>query len=311
MHALANRAATALDRSTGPWATRWDELAAVVARLSELVRGDPDAGRRAAQDVAELLVAAVAGDREHRAALSELVDRVVDLHAVACAADPPEPGGLAGWLLRLQTGFAEPPEVRLSAYAAALGEEGLARYRAEAVARFERLPVIGFGRTGAYDRERWALLRVVEELAEHTGEVDLQVLVLTRDLSSGWHYLRVATVLREAGRSEEALEWVRRGLAATGGRGAAGRLVDLGVDECLRVGWVSRAVELRREAVVAHPVWEAWERLRSLAAGLGVWSVVREEVLARLSSPDAGPGAAELVRRVAAERPPRPPAPDG
>ncbi|MFD7660447.1 hypothetical protein ACFV4N_41275 [Actinosynnema sp. NPDC059797] len=302
MHALATRAATALAPSDAPWAARWDELAAVVAGLSDLVRGGPGA-RRVAQDVAELLVAAVGRDREHRAALAELVDRVVDLHAVACASDPPEPGGLAEWLLWLQTGFAEPPEVRLSAYAEALGVEGLARYRAEAVARFERLPVIGFGRTGTYDRERWALLRVVEELAEHTGDVDLQVLVLTRDLSSGWHYLRVATVLRDAGRSEEALEWVRRGLVATGGRGAASRLVDLGVDECLRVGWVSRAVGLRRDAVLAHPVWESWERLRSLAAGVGVWPVVREEVLARLSAPDAPSGAAELVRRVAAEQP--------
>jgi hypothetical protein len=280
-------------------------LAAVVARLSELVRAGTGA-RLAAQEVAEVLLAAVPRERGHRAALAELVDRVVDLHALACAAERPDPGELAGWLLRLQTGFAEPPEVRLSAYAAVLGEEGLARYRAEAVARCGRLPVIGFGRTGVYDRERWALLRVVEELAEHTGDVDLQVLVLTRDLSSGWHYLRVVTVLREAGRPERALEWVARGLAATGGRGAAGRLADVGVDECLRLGWVSRAVQLRRQVLLAHPVWEAWVRLRSLASGLGMWPRVRAEVWGRLTAAAAGEGAAadravELLRRVAAE----------
>ncbi|MFI9007647.1 hypothetical protein ACIGNX_10505 [Actinosynnema sp. NPDC053489] len=300
--ALPGRAAAALARVDVPWSVRWDELSAVVAELSVLVRGAPETGpetgpgadseagtgagsdaRAVARELAEVLVAAAQGG-ERRAELAGLVDRVLDLHAVACADGPPGGGReLAAWLLWLQTAFAEPPEVRLAGYAAALGEDGLAAYRAEAVARFERLPVIGFGRTGRYDRERWALLRVMEELAEHTGDVDLQVLVLSRDLSSGWHYLQVATVLRDAGRSAEAVAWVERGLAATGGRGAATRLVDLGVDECLRAGWVRRAVELRRRALLAHPGWERYARLRSVASSSGDWPAVREEVLGRLA----------------------------
>ncbi|MEU4443784.1 hypothetical protein AB0K14_20595 [Actinosynnema sp. NPDC050801] len=279
MDVLAGRAATVLARVDVPWPARWDELASVVAELSELVRGGPG-GRVSAQELAEVLVAAVRGG--HRAALTTLVDRVLDLHAVACAAEPPGGRELAAWLLWLQTGFAEPPEVRLAAYASSLGAEGLAFYRAEAVARFERLPVIGFGATGRYDRERWALLRVMEELAEHTGDVELQVSVLSKDLSSGWHYLQVATVLRDAGRSEEALGWVERGLAATGWRGAAARLVDLGVDECLRAGWVARAVGLRRRALLAQPGWGNYARLRAVAASSGDWPAVREEVLAAL-----------------------------
>ncbi|WP_221455244.1 hypothetical protein [Saccharothrix tamanrassetensis] len=232
-----------LDRSDVSWSRRWDGVASAVADLSGVVSAGAGS-RRVTEQVAELLVAAGA-DRGHRAAFAGLVDRVLDLHAVACGSDPPAPESLARWLLHLQTGFAEPPEVRLAPYAAALGAAGLAWYRAEAVARFSGLPVIGFGQPGRYDRERWALLRVMEELAEHTGDVDLQVLVLARDLSSGWHYLQLATVLRDAGRSQEALEWVGRGIRATGGRGAAGRLVDLAVDECLRLGWSGRVVQSR------------------------------------------------------------------
>ncbi|WP_202918706.1 hypothetical protein [Saccharothrix deserti] len=288
---LTGRAAAALARVDVPWSVRFDELASVLADLSALVRSGPG-GRVVAQELAEVLVAAAPGVG-HRAALAGLVDRVLDLHAVACLAEPPDGRELAAWLLKLQTGFVEPPEVRLAPYASSLGEDGLAFYRAEAVARFERLPVIGFGRTGRYDRERWALLRVMEELAEFTGDVDLQVLVLARDLSSGWHYLQVATVLRDAGRSEEALEWVGRGLAATGGRGAATRLVDLGVDECLRAGWVERAVELRRRAFLAHPALETYTRLRAVAAGVGVWPSVRADVLAQL-----GEGSDEVLRQV-------------
>ncbi|CAL9478465.1 hypothetical protein SUDANB95_02965 [Actinosynnema sp. ALI-1.44] len=279
---LPDRVKAWLGRPGLAWPRRWDGLAAVVAELSARVLAGPG-GRDAAEGVAEAVVAGIGEHQAHRAELAGLVDRVLDLHAVACAADPPDPDHLAGWLLHLQTGFPEPPEVRLAPYAAALGERGLARYRREAVARFERLPVIGFGQTGRYDRERWALLRVMEELAEYTGDVDLQVLVLARDLSSGWHYLQVATVLRDAGRSAEALDWVARGLAATGGRGAAGRLVDLAVDECLRLGSPARAVGWRREAFLASPTPENYARLRGLAVAHGVWDEVREEVLATVT----------------------------
>ncbi|WP_170231882.1 hypothetical protein [Saccharothrix saharensis] len=277
--ALAGRAAAALARVDVPWSVRWDELAAVVAELSAVVRAG--SGASVARELVEVLVSAAQGGAR-RAALAGLVDRVLDLHAVACGGAPVDGRELAAWLLWLQTGFAEPPEVRLAAYASALGEDGLAFYRERAVARFERLPVIGFGETGRYDRERWALLRVMEELAEHTGDVDLQVVVLSKDLSSGWHYLQVATVLRDAGRSAEAVAWVERGLAATGGRGAATRLVDLGVDECLRAGWVRRAVGLRRRAFEAHPGWEGYARLRAVASSAGDWSAVCEEVLTGL-----------------------------
>lgn len=288
---LPGRAAAALSRVDVPWPVRWDELASVVEDLSVLVRRGPGA-RVVAQELAGVLVAA-AQEREHRAALSGLVDRVLDLHAVACREEPPDGPGLASWLLWLQTGFAEPPEVRLAPYASSLGEDGLACYRAEAVARFERLPVIGFGETGRYDRERWALLRLMEELAEHSGDVDLVVSVLSKDLSSGWHYSRVATVLRDAGRSEEALEWVERGLVATGGRGAAVRLVDLGVDACVREGWLERAVELRRRAFLACPGVETYRRLRGAASAWGDWPAVRADVLGRV-----GDGVDEALRQV-------------
>lgn len=288
---LSDRVVDVLAREL-PWSRRWDELAAVVAELSGVVRREPGA-REQVERVAEALLGGA--DPRHRAAFAELVERVLDLHAVACGVDPPPGEELADWLLRVQTAFPEPPEVRLAPYARALGERGLARYRAEVVARFERLPVIGFGATGHYDRARWALLRVLEELAEHTGDVDLQVLRLGRDLSSGWHYLQVATVLREAGRWEQALEWVRRGLVATGGRGAAVRLVDLGVDECLRHGAVERALALREEALRLGPGAETYGRLRALAATAGCWPAVRDRTWEHLVSAASPRVLAELV----------------
>jgi hypothetical protein len=227
--------------------------AAVVSALTapdrrDLVRAVADFDRevRAVPAAAHVAVCArlveVLSTRAHR----DLADRALGTHAVACAAHPPDPVALVAWLLRLQLDFPDAPEVRLADYADALGVDGFALYREQAVERFSALPVIGFGETGRYDRTRWALLRIMEELAEHTHDVDLQVLVLAKDLSSGWHYLQVATVLQEAGRSEDAIEWVHRGLAATGRRGAAGRLVDLGAAEYTRLGRPGDAEALRR-----------------------------------------------------------------
>ncbi|MCS7480519.1 hypothetical protein ACFFQW_33655 [Umezawaea endophytica] len=218
--------------------SRWDDVVSAVADFDREVRACPTAEHvGAAARVVEVL---------STPAHASLADGALGTHAVACAAWPPDPDALVAWLLWLQLDFPEAPEVRLAVYAGALGERGLGLYRERAVAKFGALPVIGFGETGRYDRARWALLRIMEELAEFTQDVDLQVLVLEKDLSSGWHYLQVATVLQEAGRSEDAIEWVHRGLAATGGRGAAARLVDLGAAEYVRLGRPAEAAELRR-----------------------------------------------------------------
>jgi len=217
---------------------RRDDLVSALADFDREVRTTPTAAHVA---VCARLVE-VLSTRPH----GDLSDRVLGTHAAVCAIHPPEPAALVAWLLRLQSEFPDSPEVRLADYVDALGADGFALYREQAVERFSALPVIGFGETGRYDRARWALLRIMEELAEHTDDVDLQVQVLAKDLSSGWHYLQVATVLQEAGRSEDAIEWVHRGLAATGGRGAAGRLVDLGAAEYTRLGRPQDAAALRR-----------------------------------------------------------------
>ncbi len=223
----------------------WDDLVSAVAAFDREVRATPV--------VEHVAVTARLVEVLSRPPYADLADRALGTHAAACAAWRPDSEALAEWLLRLQLELPDAPEVRLAAYESALGPEGLALYRERAVAEFSALPVIGFGQTGRYDRTRWALLRIMEELAEHTGDVDLQVLVLAKDLSSGWHFLQVATVLQEAGRSREAIEWVHRGLAATGGRGAAGRLVDLGVAEHTRLGEPWEAEVLRRSTGPASP----------------------------------------------------------
>lgn len=280
------------------WPARWQALTAVSVELQSLLVTDPGPDLVALiEQIVTQLADGVAGSRRHRVELAELAHRVLSTHARACAETAPDPVRLADWLLDLQLQHPDAPDVSLAAYADALDDEGLAHYRERAVTLFEPLPVIGFGETGRYDRARWALLRVMEELAEYSEDVDLQLLVLSKDLSSGWHYLQVATVLRDNGRSEEALDWVERGLRAVGGRGAALRLIDLAVEEHLRRGSPQRAVEVCREAFFARPNLDVYLKIRALVVHTDDWPPLRAELVNHLVQ-DGTRLAIEVYRRI-------------
>ncbi|RDI32043.1 hypothetical protein [Lentzea flaviverrucosa] len=301
MDSLPDTVASALveadSESTG-WPARWQALTAVSVELQSLLVTDPGPRLVALiEQIVTQLADGVATSRRHRVELAELAHRVLGIHARACAETGSDPRRLADWLLDLQLQHPDAPDVSLAAYAGALDDEGLARYRERAVALFEPLPVIGFGETGRYDRARWALLRVMEELAEYTEDVDLQLLVLGKDLSSGWHYLQVATVLRDNGRSDEALDWVERGLRAVGGRGAALRLIDLAVEEHLRRGAPQRALEICREAFFARPNLEVYLKIRALVVHTDEWPPLRAELVRHLVQ-DGSRLAVEVYRRI-------------
>ncbi|MFD5829703.1 hypothetical protein [Lentzea sp. NPDC060358] len=301
MESLPATVASALagaDSETTDWPARRRRLTAVSVELQALLLTHPGPGLVAlAEDVVTQLAAGAATTRRHRVDLAELAHQVLATHARACATARPDPVRLADWLLDLQLQHPDAPDVGLAAYAAALDDEGLAHYRDRAVALFTPLPVIGFGETGRYDRARWALLRVMEELAEYTEDVDLQLLVLTKDLSSGWHYLQVATVLRDNGRSGEALEWVHRGLDAVGGRGAALRLIDLAVEEHLRRGEPQQAVRVCREAFLARPSLDVYLKIRALVVHTDDWPPLRAALVEHLVR-DGGHLAVEVYRRI-------------
>ncbi|WP_086661645.1 hypothetical protein [Lentzea kentuckyensis] len=280
------------------WPARWQALTAVSVELQSLLVTDPGPDLVALiEQIVTQLADGVAGSRRHRVELAELAHRVLGTHARACAETAPDPVRLADWLLDLQLRHPDAPDVGLAAYADALDDEGLARYRERAVELFEPLPVIGFGETGRYDRARWALLRVMEELAEYSEDVDLQVLVLSKDLSSGWHYLQVATVLRDNARSDEALDWVERGLRAVGGRGAALRLIDLAVEEHLRRGNPQQAVQVCKEAFLARPNLDVYLKIRALVVHTDDWPPLRAELVNHLVQ-DGSRLAIEVYRRI-------------
>ncbi|MBB4677672.1 hypothetical protein HNR67_003790 [Crossiella cryophila] len=264
----------------------WQRLHQVVQSLHDLVSdGRAQEAVQFAEQVVEVLAGAAHQVTGQWDELADLAQRALAAHAIACRLVRPDPYRLAGWLIRLQLTHPDGPEVRLTEYTDALGTAGLAYYRQGAEAACRGLPTVRFGQTGRYDRHRWAVSRLVHELADHTGDPDLTVQILATDLSTAWQYLRIASELEDAGRSEAALAWVERGLVAAKGTGAVPRLVDLAVDQCVRLGRLDRAVELRRTAFRARPGLDAFLRLRAVADHAKSWDRERQRVLRWLRQP--------------------------
>jgi hypothetical protein len=100
-------------------------------------------------------------------------------------------------------------------YASALGEAGLAAYRDAVGARRD-----GDSFAARYARERLAIL-------DH--DVDAVVRLLGGDLTTPYHFIRVAEAMRELGLDHEALAWAKRGIAQTSGSQVS-KLYDLACD---------------------------------------------------------------------------------
>jgi hypothetical protein len=199
-----------------------DELTVLVDRLRWDRRRDAYRGRReysqAARQLAEECDRLVAsGDAGLAVAvLRKAVDRITsalmymddssgivgdDLHEImslyarACAAAPPNPKSLAGWLVKLQCDGPGWPRIVLRDFAPALGELGIAEI-AQLVAR----------RAQSDDPQSWtgtfAVRDLREQLAEVSGDIDRCVAVLAEHLDSAVQYERITVVLRVAGRRD-------------------------------------------------------------------------------------------------------------
>jgi tetratricopeptide (TPR) repeat protein len=218
------------------------------------------------------------------------VSRLGDLHLAACAACSPDPAALAERLFRAELGSElEAFTGAAATYADILGPVGLARYRRLAEAEWSRLPALGPGASDRGASRRFRVTAMMEALAQADRDLDGLVRVMAHDLSLPYGYLRIAEVLQEAGRAEEALAWAERGLRAFPERHDS-RLSDLVADAYLRAGRHEEAMSLTWEDFVARPVVERYERLRERAAVADAGGDWRERALTHLRELRAAAG---------------------
>jgi uncharacterized Zn finger protein len=138
--------------------------------------------------------------------LGDACQRAAELHARACVESAPDGVKLARWLMRFRVESPGWPDVTLEMYASALGPRGLGVYRTE-LARQDAL------HADADRFSRFEIDRMLLELADHDGDVDEAVRLLSHD-AEHTAYGAIITRLQAAERDPDVLEWVDRAVRA-------------------------------------------------------------------------------------------------
>jgi uncharacterized Zn finger protein len=184
----------------------------------------------------------------------------------ACWAAPPERVELGRWFADFQLDGPEFPHRTLDDVAELLGEPGTTAYRK----RLDEVARAGGG--------QWRLRWLREELVARTGDTDAMVAFLAEDLSTPRGYERIANVLREKGRTAEAIEWLERGIQSD--RGWA--LVETLSETYAEGGRADDVVALRERHFMATGTESAYRALRDVAEKTPRWPEIRAGAFALL-----------------------------
>ncbi|HJW74082.1 MAG TPA: hypothetical protein VJ787_00220 [Thermoleophilia bacterium] len=211
--------------------------------------------------------------------MTDIRDRLYDLHHAACVASRPDPVALAERLCDWeQQSDWETFFGAAATYADVLGQTGLAAYRRRAEELWARTPSLAPGDQGDHPLGRFAIAHVMETLAELSGDIDELVAVKARDLSSPYSFVEIAEVYRSAGRFDEALAWAERGAAAYP-ECADVRLLEILADEYERCGRGEVAVSLMWSLLESRPVLDSFQRLKAHVIKGGDWEAWRTKAL--------------------------------
>lgn len=222
--------------------------------------------------------------------MGDAIARIEELHLDACVQAQPDPTALAerlfAWELDGPWDVFDQAVVR---YAEVLGDAGLGRYRELAEEAWAEVPKLepGEDTRGRYGA-RFRITRIMQALAQHSGNLADRIAVEERDLSIGYRFLQIAEMCREHGEDDAALEWAERGMAAFA-EDPDPRLRAFLVEEYRRRGRSTEALELAVQAFSARPTLESYRELATDAKALGGWEERRRWALSLLARPEPDP----------------------
>lgn len=213
--------------------------------------------------------------------IGDIVYRLGELHLKACMMARPEPAELAERLFRFETtlpfGLCS---FDATTYCDALGKEGLRRYRELAETEWHKFKPRDA--KDSYDAHRAMITRIMERLAEASGDVDELVAIKSRDLSSSYRFLDIAEIWSKARQPDKALEWAERGLKAFPDR-PDNRLRDFLVAAYLKRKRNDEALQLTWIQFEEQPILEYYKKLHDVAGKLSLWPEQRDRALARVA----------------------------
>jgi uncharacterized Zn finger protein len=194
---------------------------------------------------------------------------LLEVHLLACEAAPPDPVELAVYLADLCLTDEYELIPALSDYAELLGDAGAAALRARVAAAYEANP------------DEYHARHVMELVLEAEGDVDALVALYATDLGGfGFQHLRIAQLLDQAGRADEALEWAERGLHGTARPND--QLIEYVAARYSAAGRADDVLSLRRTVFMAERTLANYHALRDAAVASDVWDTERGIALERL-----------------------------
>lgn len=215
--------------------------------------------------------------------MTDMLERLGELHHKACMAARPDPAELAERLFKyeLSAGF-DAFHDSLRRYAKVLGKEGAARYKQLAEEEWHKIePLTQESGRGDYDSRRWRITRIMESFAELSGDVEALVAVKSRDLSSASNYLGIAEIYRKHRQHDRALEWAERGIKAFPNK-PDDRLRDFLAEEYLRRKRNDDAMRLIWMQFTERPYLDRYQKLHRFAGKARLWPTFRQQALEHL-----------------------------
>jgi uncharacterized Zn finger protein len=209
-------------------------------------------------------------------------ERAASLYARACRLGRPDPVKVATWLVKFRADSPGWPELVLADFVDAFDEPALATYR-RAVAAVDRKYA---------DREMWTrseIDRMVLELADHDGDVDRAVDLLSRRYPP--QFGAIVDRLRAAGRADEAVGWIDRAVtegrvSSRGGGNDFWLSPDAVAQTYLSLGRLDDALDVMRADFVRQPSVPTYRVLLDFATTIDradterAWALEHAETLA-------------------------------
>jgi uncharacterized Zn finger protein len=234
--------------------------------------------------------------------MGEIKEDLVELHHRACQVAQPDPEELAArlfdWAIHSEW------ETFLDGadrYADVLGGAGLLRYRSLAQQVWDQVPARQVSEQRFHSSSNFRITYIMETLAKVSGSVDELVAIKARDLTYAYHYVQIVELLADAGRTDEALVWAERGIAAFPDRTDV-RLRDVTARELHRVGRDDQALSLIWAEFEDSPTSKSYELLHRHAMAAGVWSEWRTRALDLMRQNEAQARSARSVTATSASR---------
>jgi len=278
-HSLAPRRRFYEYREANAYAHEAEGLVQVIEDLAE--RPTPELVRVVERAI-ELTVRTILRSDGSSGYQGDQVRRLLDAHARAAAALPAslDPAGrrrLATWLHTFRfSGKQDVFEVDVDAYAAALGDDGVAHYRG----LVERSADAG--------SDKFAVRHARTRLAILDRDAEAIVRVVGGDLTAQHQAIAVVEALDDAGLGRLAVQHAAHGLALPRTHRHQ-VLVDRLAADAVERGDLTEAVSLRRDHFRIDPGGLTFAALRSAAADAGAWAAERTPAEGRLAEhrPDA------------------------